>query len=185
MGHNLSFNFLLSRRLPHPLQRSAAPELDQFWRGPPFGWPPSDRFLIGPDSIYKTGHLQRHWMSSDGNSWVCLQLARILFIFHLLKNISIFSRFSSLTSKLLMTKKANSNFRSRAFRACLIFHGREMGRGLSAKNTSRAAFCRQWRTKQSFNESRVAPKAQPSTGGVIHILLIAGWRSAPLIDTAV
>lgn len=61
----------------------------------------------------------------------------------------------------------------------------EMGRGSSSKNTSRAAFCRQRRTKQSFNESRVAPKAQPSTGGVIHILLIAGWRSALLIDTAV
>lgn len=43
-----------------------------------------------------------------------------------------------------------------------------------AKNTSWAAFCRQRRTKQSFNESRVGPKAQPSTGGVIHILLIAG-----------
>lgn len=74
-------------------------------------------------------------------------------------------------------KKTTKNLRSHVFwlvGACLIFHGREMGHGLSAKNTSRAAFCRQWRTKQSFNESRVAPKAQPSTGGVIHILLIAG-----------
>lgn len=69
--------------------------------------------------------------------------------------------------------------------ACLILHGGEMGGGLSTKNTSRAAFCRQWRTKQSFNESRVAPQAQPSTGGVIHILLIAVWRNALLIDTAV
>lgn len=85
----------------------------------------------------------------------------------------------SLMSKLLMKKK--NSFLA----GCLIFHGgREMGRGLSAKNTSRAAFCRQRRTKQSFNESRVAPKAQPSTGGVIHILLIVGWRSSLLIDTA-
>lgn len=48
-----------------------------------------------------------------------------------------------------------------------------MGRSSLAKNTSWAAFCRQRRTAQSFNESRVAPQAQPSTGGVIHILLIA------------
>lgn len=69
------------------------------------------------------------------------------------------------------------------FLLVLFLLAAEMERRLIAINTSRAAFCRQWRSTQSFNESRLAPQAQPSTGGVIHILLIAGLQSAPLIDS--
>lgn len=112
----------------------------------------------------------------------CLSLARTILIHQ-----SSWMRPTSAPERRFINVKAdgdNEKVKVAAFPA-FFFHGGEMGRGSSAKNTSRAAFCRQRRTKQSSNESRVAPQAQPSTSGVIHILLIAGRRRALLIDTPV